>query len=149
MKKTVVILALSGCAAFSASAQEAGISEKQVEVINKLLATYEAQSKEEAKGSFKPFTAEAGRKFFLVRRTWKNTDPTCSSCHTKDPTKMGMNTETKEPIEPLAPAANPERFTDVEMVEDSFSKHCVALLGRHCDPHEKGNFITYLKSLKK
>ena len=153
MKKLHVILALSGCVALSSFAQ-GGVTAKQSEVVKKTLAGYEAKAREDAAlkkskaGQFKSFTVEAGRDFYLKRRTWQTTDPTCSNCHTEDPMKAGKHSETGKPIKPLAPAANPERFTDTAKIEKSFSEHCVDLLGRNCEAAEKGNFLTYLMSVK-
>jgi hypothetical protein len=147
-----MLLAVSGCVAFSAFAQGTGVIGKQTEVMKRLLATYEAKAKQDAKdkkiSQFKPFSAEAGREFYLMRRTWQSTDPTCSGCHTEDPKKEGKHTETKKPIKPLAPAANPERFVDVDKVEKGFSEHCIDLLGRNCEASEKGNYIAYMMSIK-
>jgi hypothetical protein len=151
MKKTTLLLALAGCIALPIHAE---ITVKQSDVMKKLLASYEAMAKEEAKGKksssgqFKPFTAELGREFYLKRRTWQTTDPTCSGCHTEDPKQEGKHIETKKPIKPLAPLVNPERFTDAEKVEKNFSEHCVDLLNRHCNASEKGNYITYMMSVK-
>jgi mono/diheme cytochrome c family protein len=156
MKHLRVLLALSvsGGIALPAFAQSAGISPKQAEVMKQLLATYEAKAKEEAAdkkskaGQFKPFSAQAGRELYLKRRTWQATDPTCSNCHTEDPAKPGTHSDTKKPIKPLAPSANPERFTDIAKVEKNFTEHCVDLLGRNCEAGEKGHLIAYLMSVK-
>jgi hypothetical protein len=118
MKKPYLLVALAGFIAFPVHA-ESNISAKQTEVMNTLLMNYSEKAKlevKEEKGrgtvSDKPFTAEAGRKFYLVRRTWQSGDFTCSGCHTVDPRKEGKHIQTKMPIKPLAPSANPERFTD-------------------------------------
>lgn len=152
--KTPYLLALAGFIAFPVHAA-GNISAKQSEVMNKLLVTYAAKAKlevKEQKGrgavSDKPFTAEAGRKFYLLRRTWQSGDFSCSSCHTEDPRKEGKHIETRAPIKPLAPSVNPERFVDVQKVEANFTAHCMDLHERDCRAYEKGNFITYLMSVK-
>lgn len=154
MKKSYLLLALAAFVAFPVFAQ-GKISAKQTEVMNKLLATYAAKAKAEFKEeagrgavSDKPFTAEAGRQFYLVRRTWQSGDFTCSGCHTEDPTKEGRHIKAKTPIKPLAPSANPERFIDVQKVEANFTAHCMDLHERDCRAHEKGNLIAYLMSVK-
>lgn len=154
MKKSYLFLALAGFIAFPVHA-EGTISAKQSEVMNQLLATYAEKAKlevKEEKGrgavSDKPFTAEDGRKFYLIRRTWQSRDYTCSGCHTEDPRKEGKHIETKLPIKPLAPSANPERFIDVQKVEANFKMHCMDLHERDCRAYEKGNFIAYLMSVK-
>ena len=154
MNRLYSLLAVTGCVAFSGLAHAAGVTAKQAEVMKQLLATYEAAAKEDGKGKkaksnqFTPFTAEDGRKFYLMRRTWQSSDPTCSGCHTEDPTKEGKHIDTKKSIKPLAPSANPERFTDIEKIEKNFSEHCVDLLGRNCEAREKGNYIAYMMSIK-
>lgn len=154
MKKSYLLLALASFVTFQVHAQD-NISAKQSETMKKLLVTYAEKAKleiKEEKGrgtvSDQPFTAEAGRKFYLVRRTWQSGDFTCSGCHTDDPRKEGKHIQTKAPIKPLAPSANPERFTDVQKVEANFTAHCMDLHERDCRAHEKGNLIAYLMSVK-
>lgn len=154
MKKPYLLAALAGLFAVPVHA-DGNLSAKQSEVMNKLLATYAAQARiefREQKGrgavSDQHFTAEAGRNFYLVRRTWQSGDFTCSGCHTEDPRKEGRHIQTKMPIKPLAPSANPERFTDVRKVEANFTAHCMDLHERDCRAFEKGNFISYLMSVK-
>lgn len=154
MKKSCLLLALAGCIALPVKA-EGTISAKQSDVLKQLLATYSEKAKEEAKGKKSKaaqkqteFSAEVGREFYLKRRTWQQNDYTCSGCHTEDPRKEGKHIESKKLIKPLAPAANPERFTDVKKVEKNFTEHCYDLHDRDCRAYEKGNFITYLMSVK-
>lgn len=152
MKK--VMLWMAGCLAMSVFAQGSGITAKQTEVMQQLLVTYEAQAKEEAKvkgspsGPYRAFTAAAGREFYLKRRSWQKTDPTCSNCHTEDPKQTGKHSESKKSLNPLAPAANPERFTDIAKVERNFAEHCQDMLGRDCYGNEKGSYIAYMMSVK-
>lgn len=150
MRFASFIVVLASCFAMPAYAQ-GGVSAKQTEVMDKLLANYAAKAKEEAKEEKvapKPFSAEEGRKFYLVRRSWQSHDRTCSGCHTQDPTQDGKHIESKKPIKPLAPAANSERFVDVQKVEKNFAEHCMDLYERDCRAQEKGHFISYLKSVK-
>lgn len=154
MTKSYFVLALAGIMTFQVHA-EGSISPKQTEVMNKLLVTYAEKAKIEAKEekgrgtvSDKQFTAEAGRQIYLQRRTWQSHDYTCSGCHTEDPRKDGKHIDTKKPIKPLAPSANPERFTDIKKIEKNFEEHCKDLYERDCRAHEKGNFIAYLMSVK-
>lgn len=153
MKKSFLLLALAGFTSFPTFAQGSKITDKQNEVMKQLLATYAEKAKDEYKNRGKAvpnpiFSVETGREFYLKRRTWQATDFTCSGCHTEDPTKEGKHIETKKPIKPLAPASNPERFTDVKKVEKNFTDHCMDLHERDCRAYEKGNFITYLMSVK-
>ena len=154
MKKSLLLLAIAGAFVFPGYA-ESTISENQSEVMNKLLVTYSEMAKvefKEQKGrgavSDKPFSSEVGRRFYLVRRTWQSHDFTCSGCHGTDPKKVGRHIDKHIAIPPLAPSANPERFTDVEKVEANFKAHCMDLHERDCTAYEKGNFIAYLMSVR-
>jgi hypothetical protein len=152
--KSILILALTG--AFALSAQAQGVSAKQSDIMNKLIANYAEKAKADAAAKAKgkpfavePFSVEGGRQIFLMTRTWEgDSQPACAACHTDDPKNEGKHIETKKPIKPLAPAANPERFTDVPKVEANFSKHCREVYSRDCTASEKGHFLTYLLSVK-
>ncbi|MBI5257873.1 MAG: DUF1924 domain-containing protein [Burkholderiales bacterium] len=72
----------------------------------------------------------------------------CSSCHSKDPTRGGRDELAEKPIAPLAPAANPKRFTDAVKVENAFRLNCKDVLGRECTAAEKADVISWLLSLK-
>jgi hypothetical protein len=154
MKKSLLLLALASVLVFPAHAETA-ISENQSEVMNKLLVAYAEMAKvefKEQKGrgavSDKPFSSEVGRRFYLVRRTWQSHDFTCSGCHGTDPKMVGRHIDKHIAIPPLAPATNPERFTDVGKVEANFKAHCMDLHERDCTAYEKGNFIAYLMSVR-
>ena len=88
--------------------------------------------------------AERGRLFFNAdaRRDWS-----CATCHTKDPLAQGRHAVTGKDIAPLAPAANPKRFTDPAKVEKWFGRNCNDVLHRACTPQEKGDFVAYVTSL--
>jgi hypothetical protein len=152
--KSFLMLVVSGTLAFSAQAQ--GISAKQSDIMNKLIVNYGEKAKADAAAKAKgkpfavePFSVEGGRQIFLMTRTWEgDSQPACAACHTDDPKNAGKHIETKKPIKPLAPAANPERFTDVHKVEANFAKHCREVYSRDCTASEKGHFLTYLLSVK-
>jgi mono/diheme cytochrome c family protein len=152
MKK--ILLAVLGTA-IAASAQAEGLSATQVEVMQKMIAGYAGTAKADAaKLKVKPplpieFSAESGRQFFLKTRNRDGgEEPACAACHTDDPRQPGKHVASKKPIAPLAPAANPDRFTNPAKVERNFAKHCEELYNRDCDAAEKGNFLTYLLSVK-
>lgn len=71
----------------------------------------------------------------------------CASCHTANPKQAGQ-TRVGKRIEPLAPAANPERFTDAAKVEKWFRRNCMDVLQRECSAQEKGDFIAWLSQVK-
>ena len=97
----------------------------------------------QATGNFTGFSAERGAVFFRTR----GADWSCTTCHTPDPRKPGRHTVTGKPIEPMAPAMNPQRLTDAAKVEKWFKRNCKDVLDRECTAQEKGDLITYLRSL--
>jgi len=95
---------------------------------------------------FAGFSAARGKVFFLANRGGGNADtPSCSTCHTKDPTKGGQ-TRAGQAIAPMAISATPDRFSDLAKVEKWFRRNCNTVLGRECTPVEKGDFITFMSS---
>ncbi len=86
-----------------------------------------------------------GQQFFTAKhgREWS-----CSSCHTATPTAEGKHANTGKPIEPLAPAANPKRFTDAAKTEKWFRRNCNDVLGRECTADEKADVRAWLAGLK-
>jgi hypothetical protein len=74
-------------------------------------------------------------------------DWSCSSCHTADPTALGKHVKTKKVIEPIAPVANSERFTDTAKTEKWFRSDCGKVLGRECTPEEQADVLAWLFSL--
>ena len=76
-------------------------------------------------------------------------DWSCSSCHGMPPISEGKHVVTKKPIKPMAPAFNPERFTDNAKVEKWFKRNCNDVLGRECVAFEKADVLAYLSSIKK
>ncbi|MHB1186202.1 DUF1924 domain-containing protein [Thiobacillus sp.] len=75
------------------------------------------------------------------------TAQSCAGCHTANPKQAGQ-TRVGKRIEPLAPAANPERFTDAAKVEKWFRRNCMDVLQRECSAQEKGDFISWLNQIK-
>ena len=90
------------------------------------------------------FSAERGRQLFMQ----KGGDWSCSTCHTADPRSEGKHAVTGKTLEPLAPAANPQRFTDRAKVDKWFRRNCRDVLGRDCTAREKGDLLTWLLSLR-
>jgi hypothetical protein len=124
-------LSATGAAAAPQSAQD-------------LQGALEAEARRTLPG-FAGFSPEAGARFF---NSTHGNDWSCASCHTADPRGAGKHAKTGKDIAPLAPSANPERFTRVEKVEKWFKRNCGDVLGRVCSPEEKGNVLAYLLSLK-
>ena len=95
--------------------------------------------------SFDGFSPQRGEAFFNATH---GNEWSCSSCHTANPLVPGRHARTGKAITPLAPAANPQRFTDVAIAEKWFRRNCNDVLGRSCTAQEKGDVLQYLMSLK-
>ncbi len=89
-------------------------------------------------------SAERGRTFFV--RKWNVTDkmPSCAACHGEQPIAEGSHVITAKSIKPLAPAANPERFSSLAKVEKWFRRNCTEVVGRECSAAEKADFVQFL-----
>lgn len=134
-----VIIATGATTAFAASKPNSNVQE----LVNAYLA--DARKNDPA---VKSFSAEDGKKFFNQKRVHsiKKEEMACANCHTANPMQPGK-TPVGKVIEPLAPSANKERFTDTKKIEKWFKRNCEGVLERECTPKEKGDFITYLFSL--
>jgi hypothetical protein len=94
-----------------------------------------------------PPSPERGRKLFTTN-FGKEMGWSCSSCHGAVPTTVGRDKMTDRPIQPMAPAFNPARFTDRNKVENAFRLNCNDVLGRECTAAEKADLISWLMTLK-
>lgn len=111
------------------------------------LADYAIEARKES-AAFRDFSAARGAEIYRAERVRADgAKASCSGCHTRDPRATGKTRVNKD-ILPLAPAANPQRFTDAAQVEKWFSRNCPDVLERVCTAQEKGDFITYLLSVK-
>ena len=92
-----------------------------------------------------PGTAARGQEFFNNTHgsEWK-----CASCHGAVPTGKGEHAVTHKLIEPMAPAFNPQRFTDAAKVDKWFRRNCKDVLSRECTAREKADVLAWLISLK-
>ncbi|OYY94064.1 MAG: hypothetical protein B7Y41_09025 [Hydrogenophilales bacterium 28-61-23] len=72
----------------------------------------------------------------------------CTACHTEDARSAGQHVKTHKAIDPLAPVAQKDRFTDAVKVEKWFKRNCQEVIGRACSPQEKADFTAYMISLK-
>ncbi|MDT7523766.1 DUF1924 domain-containing protein [Rhodoferax sp. TBRC 17198] len=91
-------------------------------------------------------SAAQGQQFFNAQhgREWS-----CASCHNAQPTGAGKHANTGKSISALAPAFNPERFTDPAKSEKWFRRNCNDVLARECTPAEKADVQAWLVSLKR
>ena len=92
--------------------------------------------------------ANGKKLFYLERLHSKGESVSCTLCHTTDARQPGK-TRANKVIEPLAPVANPKRFTDEAKVEKWFTRNCKDVLERLCTAEEKQSFILYMKSIQK
>lgn len=85
--------------------------------------------------------AARGQQLFTQRhgREWS-----CSSCHTTNPTAQGQHASTGKHIAPLAPSADPRRFTDAAKTEKWFRRNCKDVVGRECTAGEKADVLAWL-----
>jgi cytochrome c553 len=103
-----------------------------------LLAGYSAQAGAAA-------NPDRGQQLFTARqgREWS-----CASCHGAVPTQTGKHATTGKPIGAMAPAFNPERFTDAAKAEKWFRRNCNDVVGRECSAAEKADVLSWLLTLK-
>jgi cytochrome c peroxidase len=90
-------------------------------------------------------SAERGVRFFSQKH---GSEWSCSTCHTTKPTISGKHAKTDKVIAPLAPSANPERFTDPAKVDKWFRRNCNDTLDRQCSAQEKADVLAWLLTLK-
>ena len=92
-----------------------------------------------------PAVPARGQSFFTTThgREWS-----CASCHGTVPTQTGKHASTGKPIGAMAPAFNPERFTDAAKTEKWFRRNCNDVLGRTCTAAEKADVLAWLMTLK-
>jgi len=104
-----------------------------------MLAGYTAESG-------KPASAARGQQIFTTRQggEWS-----CASCHGAVPTQTGKHASTDKAIKPLAPAFNPERFTDAAKSEKWFRRNCKDVMRRECSAAEKADVLSWLMTLKR
>ncbi|MDO8459244.1 MAG: DUF1924 domain-containing protein [Burkholderiaceae bacterium] len=93
-----------------------------------------------------PAQAARGQQLFTTKhgKEWS-----CASCHTAAPTVEGKHASTGKAIGPLAPAFNPERFTDTAKTEKWFRRNCNDVMGRECTAGEKADVLAWLLTFKR
>ena len=64
------------------------------------------------------------------------------------PPRPASTPSTGKPIGALAPAFNPERFTDAAKAEKWFRRNCNDVVGRECTAAEKADVLSWLLTLK-
>lgn len=93
------------------------------------------------------FSAEHGKKNWTKEvKSESGEMMSCTTCHGDDLSKAGKHHKTGKLIEPMAPGANPERFTDAKKIEKWFKRNCNDAWGRECTAQEKGDVLKFLLS---
>jgi hypothetical protein len=102
-----------------------------------LLKSYETQSGKA--------NSARGEQFFNAKhgKEWS-----CASCHENPPNHDTKHIVTGKVIKPLAPSANPARFTDEAKAEKWFKRNCNDVLGRDCSAQEKADALSWLMTIK-
>ncbi|MEO5794811.1 MAG: DUF1924 domain-containing protein [Rhodoferax sp.] len=105
----------------------------------------EVQAAYEAKANVSGIAVK-GQQFFTAKhgKEWA-----CASCHTASPTVDGKHASTGKVIGPMAPAFNPERFTDAAKTEKWFRRNCNDVAGRECTAGEKADVLAWLQTFKR
>jgi len=129
MKRVVLIASLCAVAPVFAEAPQ--------QVLAALIA--------EAGGKASPMQ---GEKLFRGKFTGGKSAESCTACHGDDPKVPGQHIKTHKAIDPVAPAAQRDRFSDPAKVEKWFKRNCPEVLGRVCTPQEKADFAAYMISVK-
>jgi len=116
------------------------------ESVSSMLIRYRGEARKTS-AEFQEFSVERGKRFYLQAKASASGQISCATCHTVDPSQSGQ-TRAGKSIDPMAPAINPKRFADAAKVEKWFMRNCDDVLKRNCTAQEKGDFITYLVSIK-
>lgn len=109
------------------------------------ISQYTAEARQ-AQPGWQP-SAERGRALYYKEVMRDGDKVSCVTCHTSDPARSGQ-TRSYRAIKPLAPAANPARFTDAKKVEKWFRRNCDDVFARECTAQEKADLVTWLASVR-
>ena len=100
----------------------------------------------------KPYEAQSGKANSARGEQFFNTkhgkEWSCASCHENPPNQDTKHIVTGKVIKPLAPSANPARFTDEVKAEKWFKRNCNDVLGRDCTTQEKADVLSWLMTIK-
>jgi hypothetical protein len=151
-----ILLVCSRLAALAASPEE-------------MLSEYARQARE-ADPAFSGFSGERGRALYFVEFEMETGEMlSCAACHDADPrveryahhdpipcvachrfqsTDFDELPRIKRQFLPLAPSANPDRFTNPRETEKWFKMNCRLLMQRECTPLEKGDVLTWLLTIR-
>jgi len=113
--------------------------------LNELINHYAALAKTQD-ALFDGFDVGRGKSLYITKSfDGKKDTPSCTTCHTNDPTKVG-ETRAGKTIDPMAASASPQRYQSLKKAEKWFRRNCKSVLGRECTVTEKGDFLIYMKN---
>ena len=129
-----------------------GVSLMQAQGLNPQMQEYMKSLSTQAKQdnpSFTEFDYARGEKIFTSEHIGKKGKAiSCVTCHTTNLANNGLNESTNKVIEPLSPAANPQRFTEVKEVKKWLKRNFNDVYVREGTAQEKGDVITYIINKK-
>ncbi len=107
-----------------------------------VLAHYSSEAARTSPG----FTPSASRGQTLFQRTWTTSAglPRCTICHGNNPRNPGRHAITGKTIQPMQPAVEPTRLSDLVKTEKWFRRNCREVVGRECSASEKADVVTFL-----
>lgn len=114
---------------------------------SKGLTEYLNELKVEAKKtnpSFKEFNATKGKDIFFATQIVDGKKISCTACHSDNLTKSGQNVKTNKVIDPLSPATNKSRLTDVKEMKKWLRRNFNDVYKREGTAEEKGNVLTFI-----
>ena len=131
--KSLIITLFCAASLFATSAE-----------VNQYIKTVETEAKQADPG-FKGFDIKRGEAIFTSKHIGKKgKEIACTSCHTSDLGAQGEHFFTGKVVEPLSPAANPQRFTSVKDVKKWLRRNFKDVYNREGTAQEKGDVLTYM-----
>ena len=133
--KSLIITLFCAASLFAASAE-----------VNHYIESLHAEAIQEDPG-FKGFDAKRGEAIFTSKHIGKKgKEISCATCHTGDLRAKGENVSTGKTIEPLSPAVNPQRLTNVKDVKKWLRRNFKDVYNREGTAQEKGDVLAYIQS---
>lgn len=111
--------------------------------------SYLNELKTEAKKTnpdFVTFDAQLGKEIFFKKQMVDGKEISCTTCHSTNLSKMGLNVKTNKPIDPLSPSTNKTRLTDIKEMKKWLKRNFNDVYKREGTPLEKGNVLTFIKA---
>ncbi len=133
-KTMLALLALSGMLYSASPGPE----------LEKYLQSLSIQAKKE-NPDFQGFDAKRGERIFTSKHLGKRGKRiACTDCHGRDLKQNGENLFTGKRIEPLSPAANPKRLSDLKKVKKWLRRNFKDVYRREGTAQEKGDVLLYI-----